>query len=106
MPHATFVKKRLGRPDGIAAVFRLSEPIKYKNKTTEYVWVSAVPYVGSFEGPETYIFPSDAEGEVLDWLELDGSFRGEMNIEKALAGLGFPVLGAEVSALSNARGGK
>lgn len=95
MPHSTLVKRRLGRPDGIAAVFRLSEPIKYgdEDKTTEYVWVSAVPHVCGIEGPETYIFPSNAEGEVLDWLELEGSFEGEMNIEKALAGLGFPVLG-------------
>jgi len=48
----------------------------------EYVVVSATEVFGR---PETYIFPSDENGKVTDWLELEGSFQGEWNIDKALS---------------------
>lgn len=89
--------RKEGRPDGINAIYKLSEPVSYEDldtdmpRQTDFVWVSAVPHVGSFEGPETYIFPCTEDGKVLVWLELSGSFKGEMNHEKALAGLGFQI---------------
>ena len=33
---------------------------------------------------ETYIFPANAAGEVTDWCELPGSYRGGMSHERAL----------------------
>lgn len=104
MKHSRFVRVRRGRRDGVAAVYRLSEPIEYGGgygddeedegktpKTTQYIWVSAVPHVGGFEGPETYAFPFDDEtDEVLDWTELPGSYKGGMSHRKCLDGLGFP----------------
>ena len=35
---------------------------------------------------ETYIFPANAAGEVTDWGELPGSYRGGMSHEEALDG--------------------
>lgn len=96
---STYVKERLGRPDGVAAVYKLSEQVGYgddRDAKTQYVWVSAVPHVGSYEGPETYIFASDADGEVLDWCELSG-IKGVMSHQRALAEFGFPVLGSPVT---------
>ena len=37
-----------------------------------------------FSGPETYIFPANEQGEVINWLELDGSYKGRLSHEKAL----------------------
>lgn len=93
MGSATFVKQRNGRGDG--RVYRVDPPIEQRDwdgeveATHEYVWVSAtvVPYTG----PETYIFPSDADGNVLDWGELDGSYRGGLDHAEALRGAGYEV---------------
>lgn len=86
----TFVKIRSGQGEG--EVWKANQPIPYRfysgegyekdTGETQYIWVSAVnvPY----SGPETYIFPCNEEGEILDWGELPGSFRGETNIPKAL----------------------
>lgn len=65
-------------------VYRLSEPITYDNGCTSHVVVSAVTVVGR---PETFIFPSDPEGNVLDWGELEGSFQGGLDHEEAINGL-------------------
>ena len=90
MSVARFVKSRKGREDGVASVYELDFPVKYgdDDKTTSFVWVSAVPHVGFVEGPETYIFACDSDGEVLDWIELGGSFKGAMDHDRALRGLG------------------
>lgn len=100
MKTATFVKELSGFA-GAAKLYKLSEPVKYnkpyrKNdppaEETIFVVVSATSVI--FSGPETYIFPSDEDGKVVDWGELDGSFRGEFDHERALRGLGFePVKG-------------
>ena len=88
--------------DGSIALYRLSPPIQvegFDNETGtyieaqhEYVIVSAVDV--SWSEPETYIFSADEDGEVANWVELPGSFQGEKNHEKALAGAGY-VLGRE-----------
>jgi hypothetical protein len=56
---------------------------------TEYVVVSAV--VATFSGPETYIFPADKDSKVLNWLELNGSFRGALDHAEALKGAGYTI---------------
>ena len=38
---------------------------------------------------ETYIFPGDADGNVTDWGELDGSYKGGVSHEVALTGAGY-----------------
>lgn len=84
----------LGNPWRDARLYRVSPPVTFINRedheeTTEYVIVSAamVPMVG----PETYIFPADEAGQVLSWSQLDGSFRGGLDHERALRNAGYSV---------------
>ena len=72
---------------GDARLFRLEPPLNRNGTQVEYVVVSAVVVRGS--GPETYIFAADADGAVLNWDEMSGSFRGDLDHERALSGLGF-----------------
>jgi hypothetical protein len=89
MIRAKYVKNLLGFT-GDARLFSLNEPIAYGNdKHTDHVVVSAVVAYGS--GPETYIFPADAEGSVLSWCELDGSYRGGLDHEEAIRQAGWEV---------------
>jgi len=95
MKTAKFVEAISAKAD----LYELSEPISYtyldgdnrSTAKTKYVAVSCVNV--PFSGPETYIFPADMSGEILSYLEingsLNGSLRGEFNTKKALRGLGF-----------------
>lgn len=58
-------------------------------KSTEYVIVSAANVY--FSGPETYIFPADEEGKIVDWGELEGSYKGGPSHERALRNAGYEV---------------
>ncbi len=55
----------------------------------EYVVVSAV--VAMFSGAETLIFEANEDGEILNWSDLDGSYRGDLNHEQALENAGYTV---------------
>lgn len=89
MKTAVFVKRHDGAGEG--RIYRVDPPILLpQGQATSYVWVSAVN--AWFTGPETYIFASTAEGEVLDWDELDGSFRGDKDHVQALLNAGYQVL--------------
>lgn len=88
MKTATFLKKPLGFK-GDARLYQLSEPVEgYDGDAHTYVIVSAVI---AYSGPETYIFPADEEGRVVDWGELPGSFQGGLDHELALQGAGYGV---------------
>jgi hypothetical protein len=85
-----------------AKLYRVSPPVEYRisysdndspAKLAQYVIVSSTDV--PFSGPETYIFPSDAEGNVLNWTELEGSYRGGLDIEKALSYAGFEIAGGD-----------
>jgi hypothetical protein len=80
---------RSGLLAGDANLYRVDPPMAYEDGTTEYVIVSAV--VALYSGPETYIFPANESGEVIDWLELPGSFKGGMDHDEALRGAGYEV---------------
>lgn len=76
---------------GDTRLYSLSEPAKAHNDVeVDHVIVSAV---SPLSGPKTHIFPSNAKGEVLDWLEMPGSFRGELNHAKALLNAGYTIAG-------------
>ncbi len=91
MSTATLIKKLESRGTGDMRLFLVTPPMSdYDGNTYRYVVVSAT--VVPFSGPETYIFGSDAEGEISNWLELDGSFRGGLNHEQALRGAGYEVV--------------
>jgi hypothetical protein len=66
---------------GYAALYRLDPPYL----CNKYVVASAVEVLNV---PETYLFVSDKNGKVRDFAELEGSFKGELNHQRALAGCG------------------
>ena len=97
---ATLVAEREIPREGFTAAlrrtYRVNPPLPYTctlsdaKLTTEYLAVSAADVTGS--GPETYIFPADEDGEVLDWLELEGSYKGGLDHERALRGAGYVIV--------------
>lgn len=92
---ATFIKDMGDEFTGEARLYRLDPPMVEKNWDDEevgkheFVVVSATNAM--FSGPETYIFPSDENGKVTNWGELDGSFRGALDHERALRGAGYDI---------------
>jgi len=96
---ATLVVKTRDGFSGDARLYKLSEPVSYEvydadcgrtTVETSHVIVSAV--IAPFTGPETYIFPADESGAVLNWAELEGSYRGGLSHETALRYAGFEVI--------------
>lgn len=83
--HAIWIKDVSKDFRGRANLYRLTSPLDGH----DYVVVSEV--VAAYSGPETYIFGSDAMGNVLDWGELDGSYQGGMDGELALMNAGYEV---------------
>jgi hypothetical protein len=75
----------------LKTLYRLSEPLDGHT----YVVVSAA--VVPHSGPETYIFGADADGNVADMDELQGSFRGDMNHETALRYAGYVIENPEAN---------
>jgi len=82
--------------DQKSALYYIIPKIKYtdnygnrKIKSTDYIIVSAISDTQEKTGPQTFIFPADSFGNVLDWHELSGSIEGEMNINKALKNAGY-----------------
>ncbi len=96
---AKFLKNMRGSFTGDARLYELSKPVTFDKGydddsnpiqgETYFVVVSGTHVM--FSGPETYVFPADQDGNVLDWGELDGSFRGDIDHEVALEGLGYKV---------------
>lgn len=95
MEKATFIRDLDEGFSGHASLYKLSKAVQYREAydkpplETNYVIVSAANVI--FSGPETYIFPADKDGTILDWLELSGSFKGGLDHKKALAGAGYDV---------------
>lgn len=88
MKTATKLRDLPVTPVGAAQIlWGLSEP----HAGTEFVITSAVSV--PYSGPETYIFPANEAGEVTDWGELDGSFRGGLDHECAIRLAGYEIVG-------------
>lgn len=60
-------------------------------RSAAYVIVSAADV--PLSGPETYIFPATAKGEIDDFGELEGSYRGGLDHRLALENAGYEVDG-------------
>mgnify|MGYP001565118549 FL=1 len=94
---AMLVKTLTNGWTGDAKLYKLSEPMQYgydePESETQFVIVSATNAM--FSGPETYIFPADEDGNVIDWGELDGSYRGGYNHWEALERAGYTVAESE-----------
>lgn len=86
----------VGRGTGEMRLYKLSPAIKATSYGDDsemeieyaYVVVSAAYAMGM---PETYIFPADSNGEILSWSELEGSFQGAFDHERALENAGYVV---------------
>ena len=91
--------RQLDTFNGNARLYELSSEIGYDidweteepAAHTRFVAVSAVNV--PFSGIETYIFPADADGNVLNWLELDGSQKGTLSHAIAIRDAGWILQG-------------
>ena len=89
---ATLIREDLPEFVGHASLYRVpgvaydADGVKH---TTNYVVVSAVH---DHLIHETFIFPADESGSVIDWGELDGSLRGTTSHQKALEGAGYKLV--------------
>jgi len=97
---ATLIRNKVAGFRGSAKLYRVEPPVAYSVYTggglveskTDHVIVSAVPAAFDTGESETYIFPADPSGEILNWGELEGSFRGDMDHDRALKGAGYEVI--------------
>jgi hypothetical protein len=78
---------------GDVRLYRLDPPMEtYDGTKADHVIVSAVEVLGV---SETYIFAARETGEVVNWGELAGSFRGALDHAGALRGAGYEIGGGE-----------
>lgn len=64
------------------SLYKLNPPLDGK----DFVVVSAS---SSFINEEVYIFPSNETGKILSFIELEGSYKGGLDHEKALNNMGY-----------------
>lgn len=91
---ATLLKVKSPNTVGaVQHVYKVEPPMPVEDgKTARYVVASAVmAWTPDGDQPECYLFPSDKDGEVTDWLELPGSYRGGLDHAEALRGAGYTV---------------
>lgn len=90
---ATLIRRGLPGFAYHAALYRIFPEVAYDDDgvmhTTNYVIVSAAH---DHLITETFIFPADESGSVIDWGELDGSLRGTTSHRKALEGAGYKLV--------------
>ena len=84
MGTATYIKDSNDNMSGDARLYRLDPP----HDGEDLVIVSGID---NGHRHETYIFPANEQGQVTDWLELEGSFQGSIDHDKALRGLGYEI---------------
>lgn len=95
MNTAKLIKAGLKGFRGDARLYKLTPSLNEKDYNGhhkadhEYVLVSASH--GAFSGPETYIFPANKRGDVTDWGELGGSFKGGLDHKQALENAGYSI---------------
>jgi len=89
---ATFLRDVNPDHNGQMKLYRVDPPVRVSEwddenlEKTEYVVVSAA---NTYSGPETFIFPSDADGNVTHWVEIAGSSRGDLDHARAIARSGW-----------------
>jgi hypothetical protein len=57
----------------------------------KYVITSATNV--QFSGPETYMFAADEKGNIIDWSELPGSYRGGLDHKTCFESIGYSTNG-------------
>ena len=88
--------KRMNDWSGIAVLYRCNPPLipftSYCQHRDRYNHVVVSSVETSAEGPTTSVFGSDADGNVLCWIELQGSARGIVSHRDALCAAGYEVV--------------
>lgn len=69
---------------GSAALYRMSPP----HAGHEFVIASAV---NCGFAHETYLFPATPDGEIADWIELDGSERNTTSHERVMSNIDYVI---------------
>jgi hypothetical protein len=85
---ATFIREATGFKEH-AELFRLERTKTENGVRFNFIVVSTLECAFDTGLPETYIFPAYSNGKVVSWGELEGSFRGAMDISKALRDGGY-----------------
>lgn len=80
---------------GEMRLYKVKPLVEFRGETTDHLMVSAIPLAFDTGRPETYIFPANSAGEIISWGELEGSFRGGMDHEKALRDAGYEIKDGE-----------
>jgi len=105
MAHSTFIRD-LGERQKL---WRLSEPSTYNDYSVrdasdnpikrpfDHVVTSVcAQFMTDLQGcPECYIFPADADGNILNWAELPGSQKQTTSHTLVLTDMGFPPVNSD-----------
>lgn len=94
MKQAKFVKELTGATTALGCrpkqtLWSLSEP----HGKHDHVVVSSIPFAPDTGRSETLIFGATEYGGIVDFMDLDGSYRGGEDHEKALRGAGYDIAG-------------
>jgi hypothetical protein len=78
---------------GDARLYRVDPAMEtYRGDSHEYVIVSAIHSAFDTGRSETFIFPANEHGDVVDWVEMPGSRRGVFDCEGVLEELGYTIV--------------
>jgi len=101
---ATELSVRTSKTGAIQKHYKLNPPLEVSGAAEaaltliSYVVVSAVvPFADlGFNDlkPETLIFAANEEGKIVDFMDLEGSYRGGLDHEQALQNAGYTVVKA------------
>lgn len=83
---AKFIKDVSEKWAGTAYLYQMTPA----HETHKYCVVSQIIVLGM---DETYIFGTNKNGKEVEWSELSGSFKGEMDHRKALEDAGYRIEG-------------
>lgn len=87
---AKFMKKLDGLPQQDKRLYELLGE-------NRFVIVSAISSAFDTHRAETYIFEADKDGNVIDWMELRGSFQGARDHRRAIENAGWTLEGSSCS---------
>jgi len=83
---------------GHVKLYKLSDPVEFRYRgdmeTTDHIAISGI-LAWDTGRPETFVFFCDEHGEVLSWLQAEGSLNGSIDHEEALKGNDFEALHRE-----------
>lgn len=80
------LEKPINQVGAIQRLYKTNPPLD----GNKYVIVSAVMAILS--GPETFIFPSNKDGDITEFGELNGSYKGGLSHQIALENAGYEVI--------------